>query len=119
MDRFIEGGHNKITIIELTLAEKTLEESKIIEVKISEVDIEVTIEMKTLEEVEVGLEKDSIQLFFRKNDQSSSSSRSGLRPSTNRDRIRCFKCREYDHLLKTVQTRIQKKNRHNRYNKCN
>ena len=37
---------------------------------------------------------------FRRNDQSSSWSRSGLRASTNRDRIRCFKCREYDHFAK-------------------
>ena len=37
---------------------------------------------------------------FRRNDRSSSSSRSGSRGNTNRDRIRCFKCREYDHLAK-------------------
>ena len=30
--------------------------------------------------------------------KSSSSSRLGSRTSTNRDRIRCFKCREYDHF---------------------
>ena len=29
---------------------------------------------------------------------SPSSSRLGSRNSTNRDRIRCFKCREYDHF---------------------
>ena len=35
------------------------------------------------------------------NDRSSSSrSRSGLRASNNRDRITCFKCREYDHFVK-------------------
>ena len=40
---------------------------------------------------------------FRRNEQSSSSgSRLGLRPSTNRDRIRCFKCREYDHFAKDI-----------------
>ena len=38
---------------------------------------------------------------FRRNDQSSSStSRSGLRASPNRDRIRCFKCKDYDHFAK-------------------
>ena len=37
---------------------------------------------------------------FRRNDRSSSRSRSGSRPSTNRDRIRCFKCREYGHFAK-------------------
>ena len=31
--------------------------------------------------------------------RSPSSSRSGSRTSTNRDRIRCFKCREYDHFV--------------------
>ena len=30
--------------------------------------------------------------------RSPSSSRSGSRTSMNRDRIRCFKCREYDHF---------------------
>ena len=46
-----------ITIIEVILGEEILEEHKIIEVKISEVGIEVTIETKILEEVEVDLEK--------------------------------------------------------------
>ena len=31
--------------------------------------------------------------------RSPSSSRLGSRTSTNRDRIRCFKCREYDHFV--------------------
>ena len=31
---------------------------------------------------------------------SSNRSRSGLRASSNRDRIRCLKCREYDHFAK-------------------
>ena len=36
---------------------------------------------------------------FKRNYKSSNSrSRSGLRTSTNRGRIRCFKCREYDHF---------------------
>ena len=30
--------------------------------------------------------------------ESNSRSRSGSRASTNRDRIQCFKCREYDHF---------------------
>ena len=37
----------------------------------------------------------------RRNDQSSSSrSRSSLKASSYRDRIRCFKCREYGHFAK-------------------
>ena len=38
---------------------------------------------------------------FRRNDQSSNKSGSGSRATTNRDRIRCFKCREYDHFAKS------------------
>ena len=34
----------------------------------------------------------------RDRSSSNSRSRSGSRPSTNRDRIRCYNCREYDHL---------------------
>ena len=41
-----------------------LEEGKLKEVKILEVNIEVTIEMKILEEVEVDLEKDNIQIIL-------------------------------------------------------
>ena len=41
----------------------------------------------------------------RRNDSSSSSrSRSGLRASTNRDRIRYYKCREYNHFAKDCPT---------------
>ena len=31
-------------------------------------------------------------------------SRSGSRANTNRDRIRCYKCREYDHFTKDCPT---------------
>ena len=37
---------------------------------------------------------------FRRNERSSSGCKSGSRVSTKRDRIRCFKCREYDHFAK-------------------
>ena len=40
----------------------------------------------------------------RMNDRSSIRSRSGSRASTNRDRIRCYKCREYDHFTKDCPT---------------
>ena len=36
---------------------------------------------------------------------SNSRSRSGSRASANRDRIRCFKCREYDHFARECPTR--------------
>ena len=48
----------------VTLGDEILEEFKIIEVRILEVDIEVTLEMTTLEEVEVSLEKDIIQVIL-------------------------------------------------------
>ena len=43
----------------------------------------------------------------RRNDRSTSNgrSRSGSRVSTNRDRIRCFECREYDHFVRECPTR--------------
>ena len=46
----------------------------------------------------------------RRNDRSSGSrSRSGSTVSTNRDRIRCYKCREYDHFTKDcLPTKVEK-----------
>ena len=45
----------------------------------------------------------------RRNDRSSSiRSGPGSRVSTNRDRIRCYKCREYDHFAKDCPTKIEK-----------
>ena len=43
----------------------------------------------------------------RRNDRSTSNgrSRSGSRVSTNRDRIRCFKCREYNHFAREYPAR--------------
>ena len=63
-EKIIEKGHNMITIVEVTLGKEILEECKIIEVKISELDIQVPIEMKIMEQIEVVLEKDSIQVIL-------------------------------------------------------
>ena len=74
------------------MKDKTVEES-----------IEITTEMKVMAEVEIGtgLEKGHFQeTLVAKN----SRSRSGSRASTNRDRIRCYKCREYDHFTKDCPT---------------
>ena len=60
MDRNIKEDCSILTIIEMTLGEGILGKCKIIEVRIIEVDVETTIEMKIMEEVEVGLGKDSI-----------------------------------------------------------
>ena len=47
---------------------------------------------------------------LRRNNRSSSSrSRSGSRVSTNRDRIRCYKCREHNHFTKDcLTTKVEK-----------
>ena len=49
----------------------------------------------------------------KKNDRSvsNSRSRSGSRVSTNRDRFRCFKCREYDHFVRQCPTRQESSER--------
>ena len=57
-----------------------------------------------MKEVPLGLEKEFSD-GIRRNDRSTSSrSRSGSRASTNRDRIRCYKCRKYDHFVKDCLT---------------
>ena len=40
---------------------------------------------------------------------SNSRSRSGSRANTNRGRIRCYKCREYDHFTKECPTSMEEK----------
>ena len=45
----------------------------------------------------------------RNRSMGNSRSRSGLRASTNRERIRCDKCREYDHLAKDCPTSREEK----------
>ena len=57
-DRIIGEDHNLSVLREITLGETILEKHKILEV-----DIEVIIEMTTLEEVQVGLGKDDIQVI--------------------------------------------------------
>ena len=63
-DRIIGEDHNMSILIEMTLGETILEICKVIEVKSLEVDIEVIIEMTTLEEIEVGLGKGNIQVII-------------------------------------------------------
>ena len=64
MGGIVEEGGSMLIPIEMILEETILEECRIIEVRILEVVIEVIIEMTTLEEVEVGLEKDNIQVIL-------------------------------------------------------
>ena len=56
----------------------------------------------------------------RRNDRSisNSRSRSGSRVSTNRDRIRCYKCREYDHFMKDCPTSKEERERGSKSRKC-
>ena len=62
---------------------------------------EIITEMKVMAEVEIGigLEKShflGILVVIE--------AMSGSRPSMNRDRIRCYKCREYDYFAKDIPT---------------
>ena len=45
---------------------------------------------------------------MRARSKSSSRSRSNLRTSTNRDRVQCFKCREYDHFANECTNLVPK-----------
>ena len=66
---------------------------------------EMVIEVKITTGTEVGHWIGQVR--GRRNDRSTSNgrSRSGSRVSTNRDRIRCFECREYDHFARECPTR--------------
>ena len=68
-------------------------------------------------EVEVGSRKRYLD-NNRKKDRSSSNRRwrSGSRASTNRDRIRCYKGREYDHFPKDCPTTKEGRDRANSAN---
>ena len=50
----------------------------------------------------VGQGKELIRNYGNNRDRSSSNnrSRSGSRASTNRDRIRCYACRKYEHFVR-------------------
>ena len=61
MDKITEEVCDMIKIIEVILGKEILEECKIIEVRTLEMDIEVALGTIILEEVEVGLEKNSTQ----------------------------------------------------------
>ena len=110
VDRIIEIDLGKIRITETTLEEVISEEIcdlqiRFIEDKIIEVDTEEIIEMIIKIEVGIDLETDNTS----RNDRSSSRSRSGLRASRNRHRIRCYKHIEYDHFAKDcLMSKIEK-----------
>ena len=74
-----------------------MEEYRIIEDQPVEGNIQEMMGIVILIWVEAGQEIDNFQVTLGKR---STRSRSGSRVGTNRDRIRCFKCGEYDYFAK-------------------
>ena len=87
--------------------------------RIIEESIEVIGEMNMIE-VEIGQEKEHFSRNYSNNRARSSSnsrSRSESQASTNRDRIRCYNCREYDHFVRDCSnSREERDLEHNRVN---
>ena len=120
IDRIIEEDCK--TIIEITLGKEIIGRCKIIGIsRITEVDVEtitVTVIEMTIETVTETIKDDyrndnfgrgrsrsrkthnshNVRRDDRSSSRSGSRSRSSSRASNNRDRIRCYKCREYDHF---------------------
>ena len=92
------GGCSMIIIIEVILGKVIIEEHKVIEVRILEVDIEVTFRNDNFGRGRSRSRERQYSGNCRRNDRSSS--RSCLRASTHTDRVRCSKCREYNHFTK-------------------
>ena len=121
----VEVGQGMHRIIGMIIREGMLEIMweciKILEDRVEE-DIEEIIEMRiiTEKEVGVGVGKDHFQgiLIIEEITEkiSNSRSRSGSRPSTNRDKIRCYKCREYDHFVRDCPTSKEEGDRANSAN---
>ena len=63
------------------------------------------IEIDFMIEIGAGHLKDIIEVGEMTESLSNSRSRSGSRASTNRDRIRCFECREYDHFCEGMSNK--------------
>ena len=98
--------------IETTTFEGTLED---MEDRIIEENIETIGAMNTNR----GRNRSRERTFLRNRDRSSSNSKSksGPQASTNRDRIRCYNCREYDHFVRDCPI-LEKKETYSIYNRC-
>ena len=107
------------------ILEAILGHIRILEDRIAVENTEVIIGMIAIVEieVEVNLERGHSarnNSYNRRNDRSASNSRSrsGSRASTNRDRIRCYKGREYDHFTKDCPTSKEEREIETNSNKC-
>ena len=99
----VDQGMNKI--IGEEILEITWEHTEVLEDRIVEENIEVIIGMKIMKSR--SRERSfSRNINNRRNDRSINNgrSRSGSRVSINRDRVKCYKCREYDHFVKDCPT---------------
>ena len=105
----IEVDQSMNKIIEEQILEVMQGSIKIMKDNTVEESTEVTTEMKVKAEIEIGTGLEKGHFLETSNDRNNggtcnSGSRSGSRASTNRDRIRCYKCREYDHFAKDCPT---------------
>ena len=77
--------------------------------------LEGTVDRKieeTTEIVEIGTGRPFTRNYCKSSDRSSSNSRlrSGSRANTNRDSIRCYACREYDHFARDCPNSREERN---------
>ena len=103
-DSLVEEIIGEVIGLSVEIAMKVTEDMDMVEVIFGEATLgEVIFEVDiTIEWIEVGKIEHGDQSRSRERERrgrSPSSSRLGSRTSTNRDRIRCFKCREYDHFV--------------------
>ena len=78
-------------------------EDKTVERNIEMIVIDVMVTIEVGIDQEIGCSQE-----FIGRSASSSRSSSGSRASTNRDRIRCYNCREYDHFARDCPTSREK-----------
>ena len=71
-----------------------------------EMDLGETLEIEAMREIGVGHMIGSLEIMTEVDNRSvsNSRSRSGSRACTNRDRIRCFKCRDYNYFVRDYPT---------------
>ena len=105
-----EVVHHSIKILEVDIGITLIAEGILVTILevvrgigiITMVTEETIIEVKAMIGTEVDRQDKS---RGRDRSMSNSRSRSGSRASTNRDRIRCFECREYDHFVRECPTK--------------